>query len=189
MMHEHTRVDQSQTGPQTGMTTFLIDERGVITLSGGFDVSRLGIKSTLRVGQSVFDVFHENKEVEDYITRVLKGEAITHETVVDGLTFANRYSPLFDSENKVKGVIGVSLDITESKKTEEVLRKSEFRLGMLFQSASDAIFTMDNKTFVDCNEATLQIFQCKKDQIVGQTPFRFSPPTQPDGRTSEEAAI
>lgn len=69
------------------------------------------------------------------------------------------------------------------------IHKSEFRLRMLFNSAHDAIFTMDNKTFVDCNDATLRIFQCKREQIVGQTPYRFSPQFQPDGRTSEEAAM
>jgi PAS domain S-box-containing protein len=75
------------------------------------------------------------------------------------------------------------------QKAAEIIRKSEFRLRMLFNSAHDAIFTMDNKTFVDCNPATLRIFQCEKHQIVGQTPYRFSPPFQPDGRTSEEAAM
>jgi PAS domain S-box-containing protein len=75
------------------------------------------------------------------------------------------------------------------QKAAEIIRKSEFRLRTLFNSAHDAIFTMDNKTFVDCNPATLRIFQCEKHQIVGQTPYRFSPPFQPDGRTSEEAAM
>lgn len=75
------------------------------------------------------------------------------------------------------------------QKAADIIRKSEFRLRMLFNSAHDAIFTMDNKTFVDCNPATLRIFQCEKNQIVGQTPYRFSPEFQPDGRTSEEAAM
>jgi PAS domain S-box-containing protein len=84
------------------------------------------------------------------------------------------------------------LTVNESEalqKAAEIIQKSEFKLRMLFNSAHDAIFTMDNKTFVDCNEATLRIFQCTRDQIVGQTPYRFSPPFQPDGRTSEEAAM
>lgn len=75
------------------------------------------------------------------------------------------------------------------QKAAEIIQKSEFKLRMLFNSAHDAIFTMDNKTFVDCNEATLRIFQCTREQIVGQTPYRFSPQFQPDGRTSEEAAM
>src|SRR6185436_6491681 len=75
------------------------------------------------------------------------------------------------------------------QKAADIIQKSEFKLRMLFNSAHDAIFTMDNKTFVDCNEATLRIFQCEKNQIVGQTPYRFSPLRQPDGRLSEEAAL
>ncbi|MBX2946819.1 MAG: PAS domain S-box protein [Cyclobacteriaceae bacterium] len=71
----------------------------------------------------------------------------------------------------------------------ELIRQNEFRLRTLFNSAHDAIFTMDYKTFTDCNDATLRIFQCKKEDIVGQTPYRFSPAYQSDGRTSEEAAM
>lgn len=93
---------------------------------------------------------------------------------------------------KSKNEPGSVTDLSENEallRAAELIRKSEFRLRMLFNSAHDAIFTMDNKTFVDCNPATLRIFQCEKHQIVGQTPFRFSPPFQPDGRTSEEAAM
>jgi PAS domain S-box-containing protein len=71
----------------------------------------------------------------------------------------------------------------------ERIRKSEFRFRTLFDSAHDAIFTMNERTFIDCNPATLRIFQCAREQIVGQTPYRFSPQFQPDGRTSEEAAM
>jgi len=71
----------------------------------------------------------------------------------------------------------------------EDIRKSEVRLRTLFNSAHDSIFTMDDRTFVDCNPATLRIFQCTREQIVGQTPYRFSPQVQPDGRLSEESAM
>jgi PAS domain S-box-containing protein len=74
------------------------------------------------------------------------------------------------------------------EETEEI-RKSEYRFRTLFNSAHDAIFTMNERTFVDCNPATLRIFQCTREQIVGQTPYRFSPQFQPDGRTSEEKAM
>jgi PAS domain S-box-containing protein len=80
-------------------------------------------------------------------------------------------------------------DLEALHRVEESLRKNEFRLRTLFNTANDAIFTMDYKTFTDCNDATLRIFQCKKEDIVGQTPYRFSPSHQPDGRTSEEAAM
>jgi PAS domain S-box-containing protein len=79
--------------------------------------------------------------------------------------------------------------VIDTNNAADLLRKSEFRMRTLFNSAHDAIFTMNHRTFVDCNEATLRIFQCSREQIVGQTPYRFSPLTQPDGRLSEHIAL
>jgi PAS domain S-box-containing protein len=174
---------------QEPVVTFLIDKSGVVTLSGDFDVSRLGLAHKVESGHSIFELYEDTPQVVHAFQQALHGEHVYLETTVNGLTFANSYSPLFDIDGNVTRVIGVSFNITESKKTEEILRNSEFRLRTLFNSASDAIFTMDNKTFIDCNDATLRIFHCKRDQIVGQTPFRFSPTIQPDGRSSEEAAM
>jgi PAS domain S-box-containing protein len=81
------------------------------------------------------------------------------------------------------------MSLRKTFEEQEDLRKSEFRFRTLFDSAHDAIFTMNERTFVDCNPATLRIFQCTREQIVGQTPYRFSPQFQPDGRTSEEKAM
>src|SRR5688572_9668383 len=170
---------------QEPVVTFLVDKSGVVTLSGDFDVSRLGMAHKVESGHSIFEIYEDTPQVVHAFQKALLGEHVYLETRVNGLTFANSYSPLFDIDGNVTRVIGVSFNITESKKTEEILRNSEFRLRTLFNSASDAIFTMDNKTFIDCNEATLRIFHCKRDQIVGQTPFRFSPAIQPDGRSSE----
>ena len=174
---------------QEPVVTFLVDSSGIITLSGDFDVSRLGLVHKVQSGNSIFELYEDTPQVIHAIQQALHGEHVNLETTVNGYTFANSYSPLFDIDGNVTRVIGVSFNITESKRTEEILRKSEFRLRTLFNSASDAIFTMDNKTFIDCNEATLRIFECRRDQIVGQTPYRFSPAIQPDGRSSEESAM
>lgn len=174
---------------QKPVITFLVNKSGVITLAGDFDVSHLGLSAPLHPGDSLFDIYHDNPSIIDAIRRSLRGEQVTVETSVNGSSFSNSFSPLLDSDGRVEQVIGVSFDTTESKKTEEILKKSEFRLRSLFNSASDAIFTMDNRTFIDCNDATLRIFQCSREQIIGQTPYRFSPPAQPNGRPSEEAAM
>jgi two-component system, cell cycle sensor histidine kinase and response regulator CckA len=59
----------------------------------------------------------------------------------------------------------------------------------MFESARDAIFTMRADRFIDCNPATTEIFDCTREQIIGQPPWRFSPPRQPDDRDSREAAL
>jgi PAS domain S-box-containing protein len=69
------------------------------------------------------------------------------------------------------------------------LRESEIMYRTLFDNAIDGIALIRKGTFVDCNKSFLTIFGCTREQIIGQTPYRFSPPFQPDGGISKERAV
>src|SRR4249919_4020112 len=71
----------------------------------------------------------------------------------------------------------------------ESLRDSEARYHTLFEGTGDSIFLMRGEMFVDCNPATLKMFGCTREQIIGQPPYRYSPEFQPDGRRSDEKAV
>jgi PAS domain S-box-containing protein len=65
------------------------------------------------------------------------------------------------------------------------LIESENKYRVLYNTASDAILIVKNEIFIECNKKTEEIFGCKNEQIIGQTPYRFSPPVQTDGIDSK----
>lgn len=76
------------------------------------------------------------------------------------------------------------------EQSERVLRGSEKMFKSLFETANDAIFIMEGDKFIDCNLKTLEMFACKKEEIIGETPYdKFSPPFQPDERKSKGKAL
>ncbi len=77
-------------------------------------------------------------------------------------------------------------DITERRRMEEATRESERRYRILFETAQEGILVMKGMIFVDCNPGAERLLGCGRQEILGSTPFRFSPEFQPDGRRSAE---
>jgi diguanylate cyclase (GGDEF)-like protein/PAS domain S-box-containing protein len=77
----------------------------------------------------------------------------------------------------------------DNRAIEEVLQDSEEKFHTLLESAGDAILIMDGTCFFGCNAMTLKMFSCTKGDVLGQSPWRFSPVYQPNGASSYEQII
>ncbi|MEI8157967.1 MAG: PAS domain S-box protein [Burkholderiales bacterium] len=69
------------------------------------------------------------------------------------------------------------------------LRENELKYRALFETTTDANLLLVDGGFIECNAAALKVFGCTREQLIGSSPTKFSPPTQPDGRSSEEEVI
>ncbi|MEO0374800.1 MAG: PAS domain S-box protein [Cyanobacteria bacterium P01_A01_bin.17] len=84
---------------------------------------------------------------------------------------------------------GAIFDITAQKQAEADLIRSEQKYRTLNDATQDAVMLLDEQLFLDCNPATLKIFGCRStEEFCGKGPVDFSPPYQPDGRSSQQGA-
>jgi len=76
---------------------------------------------------------------------------------------------------------------TGSVATVAALPEQTFRIA--FETSPDAIMLLTGAGFFDCNPATLAIYGFDSmEEFVGIHPSKLSPPVQPDGRNSLDAA-
>jgi PAS domain S-box-containing protein len=117
----------------------------------------------------------------------LTGEVFISSFGTNGSRIWAKASPLYDSNGNITGAIESLRDITERKKTEDALKESESKFRLLFERSADAMFLMDGKKFIDCNNAAVEMMKCSsRDELLDRHPSEISPERQTDGQSSRE---
>ena len=88
----------------------------------------------------------------------------------------------FDSLSSLKEVLGTVQDITEKKKTEEILRKSEFLYKSLFNNSPFAIGILDKETlqFLEVNKTATTLYGYSNEEFLQLTAFDIRVPEERD---------
>ncbi len=115
----------------------------------------------------------EREHVAEREQRAVEGKAQHYETKIisatgDERSVAVSTTPLL-VEGELIGTVATLRDVTEQKRAQETLARSEARYRNLFESASDAIATFDaNGRFTTFNHAAEIISGYRREELLGQ---------------------
>ena len=106
----------------------------------------------------------------------------------DGRAWRVRGYPVLNKSGEIVGAIEVTLDITERKKAEDALKKSEEKYRELVQNANSIILRMDTKGNVTFfNEFAQDFFGFTENEILGKNVVgTIVPKTETTGRDLSE---
>ncbi len=118
-------------------------------------------------------------EFRRLLSRIRRGEVVEHfeterlrkdkERIFVSLTL----SPVRDVDNRLVGFSTIARDISEQRRAQEALRRSERALADLFEEASvGLLWTSSEGKILRANQAMLDLLECKAD-ITGHGVRRF----------------
>ena len=101
----------------------------------------------------------------------------------DGLKWVNTSKiPYIDENEEIKGIIGISMDITEKKIAEQKLKESEAKYRGILENIKEGYFEVDlrgNFTFI--NNSTINLHGYSKGELLGTNYKKFV-----DNQTAEK---
>lgn len=143
---------------------FAIDEKGILLLSEGKGLDKIGYKKGEVVGKSIYEVFKDYPKMQENITRGLNNEEFRSVIEMGDNVFDTWYQPL-KKNNDIVGVIGVSIDITERVKLHEQLIHSE-KISAVGQLAFGVAHEFNNLLAVILGNAQYAIDENSREEVT-----------------------
>ncbi len=127
---------------------FVFDRTGKIVLSEGKGLCSLRLKPKQIDGDSIYSArFDRYSVLRDYYLKALRGEHISGCIQVIKRIYDVKFSPLYKSEKgkNIIGVIAVGTDITNIKRTENILAKAKEEAISAERTKADFIVSMSHE--------------------------------------------
>jgi PAS domain S-box-containing protein len=158
---------------------FLINDQGII-LNANYSFSALHHKDPQEIiGLNIFKIIPEStvEKCKSLFKKALKDKKpLIFESEDDGNVFENFVQPIPDKSGKITGLNVVSIDITQSKKTEQELKDNEKKLNesesyyrTIFENTGSATFIAgEDNTILQMNSECVDLLGYGRETIEGK---------------------
>jgi histidine kinase len=108
----------------------------------------------------VMMTFEDGKPHTSEETGITKDGQTTHWIV--------RTATIRDFEGEISAVMEISVDITQMKRLEEEIRKSEEKYRVIFNNIPNPVFVLDRRSLLilDCNDSVKPVYGFHKEEIL-----------------------
>ena len=153
-----------------------VDAKGRITTSEGAGLTRLSLKPGEHVGLSIFDLYGDNPQVLDHVRRCLLGEQLVGMVTLPQGTWETQYLPIRTPRGRVRGVLGISFDVTAREAARTEAERSRERLSLIYTRSPVGIIAWDMRFCVrQWNPAAAAIFGINEKHAIGMHASRIVP--------------
>lgn len=144
------------------------DYRFIHTLCAGELIYKMGLSPEQIIGKELKDFLPSNvaKDKNTYYQRAWNGEEnVIYEGEINGIYYVTSLRPIRRG-GQVTEVIGSSMDITEQKRAENTLRRSEGNYRLIAENMLDLV------AIIDCNGGVLYASP-SHEKVLGFTPIEY----------------
>lgn len=157
---------------------FTLNRQLEFTYISGSLLGLLGITPADRLGRPISNgpVISEGKlaQAHDVFKSVLAGKSAAYENENAGMRQATYIRPLTDAQGVTTGIAGVTLDVTERRKADDLIKRAGAYNRSLIEASLDPLVTIGpDGRITDVNSATLRITGVKRDKLIGSDFFDY----------------
>jgi PAS domain S-box-containing protein len=166
---------------------FMIDKKGIVRFSVGQQLDQVRDLYPDSMNRSIYEVYADQPAILARFERTMRGESFSFQRVIEGKAFDIHSAPMRDEQDGIIGMIGIMIDISERRNTEEALVQSEARFQTLIERAAIGVVlkALDGRMF-HCNPAFLNLLGYTAEEI---TNFSYLDLTHPLDQAASQRLI
>jgi len=145
-----------------------------------------GMRAEDVVGRDAFKIFPhlQVNGVDKLLERAANGETVRSPAVPYHIPATGKsgwvtgqYSPIFESDGRCIGVVGIISEVTEKKSVEDALRKSERWFRSIIENSSEVVIVLDaDGSTKYASPSCKRVLGFEQDELVGASIFGFVHP-------------